>query len=78
MKNTTFDPILTEVHAVKDEISAEFQHDVTALCRHLRELDKASEGAGHFKSRSTPALPVKRKRRKQGKPVRKVDLAGRS
>lgn len=78
MKNATFDPILNEVHAVKDEISAEFKHDVTALCRHLRELDKASEGAGHLKSRSTPAQRAQRKRRKQGKPVQKADLVASS
>jgi hypothetical protein len=42
MKNAPIDPILTEVHAIKDAISAEFQHDVTALCRYLMQANKST------------------------------------
>jgi len=37
-----FDSILAEVQAVKDSVSKEFNHDVTALCLHLRKLDSAA------------------------------------
>lgn len=37
-----FDSILAEVHAVKDSVSKEFNHDVAALCLHLRKLDSAA------------------------------------
>ena len=42
MKATPTDAILAEAHAAKDAISAEFNHDVGALCRHLRQLDAAA------------------------------------
>jgi hypothetical protein len=36
------DPILAEMHAIKDSLSEEFNHDVGALCRHLKNLDLPS------------------------------------
>jgi hypothetical protein len=75
MKNTLIDPILAEVHMVKDSISAEFKHDVTALCRYLQEREGGSSVAGR-KLIPLPARPMKRpsakmiKRRR--KPVVKV------
>ena len=59
MKNASLDPILAEVHSIKDTISAEFKHDVSALCRYLQELDNKSTDAGR-----TPARPMKRSRPK--------------
>ena len=43
MKNDSIDPILAEVHRIKDAISAEFKHDVTALCRYLQEREGESD-----------------------------------
>jgi hypothetical protein len=37
------DPILAEAHAIKDQISEEFHHDVRALCRHLQTLDATAQ-----------------------------------
>ena len=39
MKPAKYDPILIEMHRVKDSISAAFNHDVDALFDHLRKLD---------------------------------------
>jgi hypothetical protein len=39
MKTPSIDPIMAEVHAVKDALSQQFKHDVIALCSHLQEMD---------------------------------------
>ena len=40
MKTHPHDPVLAEIHAIKDAISAEFGHDIDALFRHLRAMEK--------------------------------------
>ena len=55
MKNASVDPILAEVHLIKDAISAEFKHDVTALCRYLQDREGESLVAG----RKHHPLPVR-------------------
>ena len=37
MKNTTEDMIMAEMHAIKDENSARFGHDIDRLFRHLQK-----------------------------------------
>jgi hypothetical protein len=37
MKNTTEDLIMAEMHAIKDENSARFGHDIDRLFRHLQK-----------------------------------------
>ena len=64
MKNGSIDPILAEVHRIKDAISAEFKHDVTALCRYLQEREGESVAAGR-KLIPLPARPMKRPRAKK-------------
>ncbi len=41
MKSKSTDPIMAEAHAVKDAISAEFNYDIDALCRHMRAVGKS-------------------------------------
>jgi len=36
------DPFLDEIRAMKESVSAQFQHDVVKLCRALREEQEAS------------------------------------
>jgi len=62
MKNGSIDPILAEVHRIKDAISAEFKHDVTALCRYLQERQGESGAAGGKQIPLPPARPLKRPR----------------
>ena len=64
MKNGSIDPILAEVHRIKDAISAEFRHDVTALCRYLQERQGESGAAGEKPMPLPPARPLKRPRSK--------------
>ena len=33
------DPIVKEVRVIREQIAAEHQHDVRALCRHLQERE---------------------------------------
>jgi hypothetical protein len=44
MKNRPSDPILAEAHAIKDAISTELNHDVTALCHYLQSGKPAVRG----------------------------------
>ena len=37
MKNTTEDLVMAEMHAIKDENSARFGHDIDRLFRHLQK-----------------------------------------
>lgn len=39
MKNMPYDPILTEMHAIKDSISEECNHDIDKLFDKLQALD---------------------------------------
>ena len=39
MKKPMEDPVLAEMHAIKDSISAEFGHDIDALFTHLKEVE---------------------------------------
>ena len=39
MKTHADDPILIEMHAIKDAVSAEFGHDIDALFAHLKVLE---------------------------------------
>lgn len=57
MKKIIFDSVLTEVHLVKDAISAEFGHDVTALCEHLRALGKNTKAKASLLKRTALKLP---------------------
>lgn len=76
MKNASVDPILAEVHMIKDAISAEFRHDVSALCRYLREREVESIAAGLKHLPLPSARPMKRPRPKitlrRRQPVGKV------
>jgi hypothetical protein len=54
MKDPNYDPILQEVHKVKDSISSEFRHSVRELCDYLRSVESKS-------------LPVKKVLIRQGK-----------
>ena len=38
----TPDPVISELHRIKDEIAKEFNYDVHALFEHIRQLEKAS------------------------------------
>jgi hypothetical protein len=58
MKTHADDPILIEMHAIKDAVSAEFGHDIDALFAHLKALE-----AGILTSRNGPTAPAKLKRR---------------
>ena len=42
MKTTQTDPIIAEVHAVRDEFAARANYDVGAIFRQIRELEKRS------------------------------------
>jgi hypothetical protein len=64
MKNASVDPILAEVHMIKDAISAEFRHDVSALCRYLQEREVESVAAGLKHLPLPSARPMKRPRSK--------------
>jgi hypothetical protein len=61
MKKRPYDPILAEMHAIKDAISAEFNHDIDQLFDHLREQERKSMAAGR-KIILMPARPMKRPR----------------
>ena len=61
MKKTHYDPILTEMHAIKDAISAEFNHDIDALFDHLREVEAKAVAAGEMVV-NTPRRATKRPR----------------
>ena len=63
MKNTHIDPILAKVHAIKDAISAEFNHDVTALCHHLQERERASARLSSPPGKILRPAQAKRRRR---------------
>ena len=67
MKKNNFDSVLTEVHSVKDSISTEFQHDVTALCEHLRSLEKNAKGGPVPKPSLVKRTAIKSRRRNQTK-----------
>jgi hypothetical protein len=43
MKDPNYDPILQEVHKVKDSISSEFRHSVRELCEYLRSVESKSQ-----------------------------------
>ena len=38
----TPDPVISELHRIKDEIAKEFNYDVHALFEHIRQLEKTS------------------------------------
>jgi hypothetical protein len=63
MKKMPYDPILTEMHAIKDAISAEFNHDLGALFAHLREMQAkaVAEGRPVIKAPAKAITPVARK-----------------
>jgi hypothetical protein len=71
MKNSPTDPILAEVHAIKDAISAEFHHDVTALCRYLMRENKSTVIGLKL---NQPDRLRKRPRRCASPPRRKVSV----
>lgn len=71
MKKTHYDPILSEMHAIKDAISAEFKHDVDALFDHLRKIERESLPVGQIFTNPSE-LPVQRPLRKTGMRRRKV------
>lgn len=67
MKKISYDPILTEMHAIKDEISAEFNHDIDALFAHLHKVQAkaVSEGKAVVTTpKGSMKRPVSRFRRK--------------
>jgi hypothetical protein len=59
MKDPTLDPILRQVHMVKDSIAAEFHYSVKELCAHLRKAEKQE-------------LPVKKISISKGKSKRRI------
>lgn len=71
MKNPPSDPILAEVHAIKDAISAEFNHDVTALCHYLQ----TGTPVAHGRTLTQPARPKKRPLRSANLARRKANIA---
>ena len=77
MKKTQYDPILSEMHAIKDAISAEFNHDVDALFDHLRKVERGSISVGQ-KFINSPKRPVHRLFRKTGMRRREIgtEIAG--
>ena len=38
----TPDPVIAELHRIKDDIAKEFNYDVHALFEHIRQLEKTS------------------------------------
>jgi hypothetical protein len=75
MKNASVDPILAEVHRIKDALSAEFGHDVSALCRYLQEREVESVAAGPTHLPLPSARPLKRPR--SPKIVRRLQPIGK-
>lgn len=61
MKKMPYDPILAEMHTIKDAISAEFNHNIDELFDHLREQERKSVAAGR-KDILLPPRPLKRPR----------------
>lgn len=51
MKTQPLDPVIAEIHAIKDGISAEFGHNIDALFRHLRAMEKDRRLAVDFQPR---------------------------
>lgn len=56
------DPIVAEVHRVRREISARFNHDLDAYFRHIRELDQQARANGRT------VISVPPPKRQQSKP----------
>ncbi len=73
MKTMPFDPILTEMHAIKDAISAECDHDVDKLFDRLGALERNTDAIGKS-SGQNPARKVKKHRRKAGLPRRSLGV----
>ena len=42
MQTRQTDPIMTEVHAIRDEFAARFNYDVGAIFRNIREMQETS------------------------------------
>jgi len=61
VKNVSIDPILAEVHAIKDAISLEFNHDVSALCRYLQVGESGTVGPERATSTARTADPARRR-----------------
>jgi hypothetical protein len=53
-----YDPILKEVHAMKEELAREVNHDFETLCRRLQETEK------RYADRLVRSVPKKTLRRK--------------
>ena len=73
MKKIQYDPILTEMHEIKNAISAECNHDVDTLFDRLRELGC---DVNSVESKATPRTKrrVKRIIHKGGPKRRKVGV----
>jgi hypothetical protein len=73
-----YDPILKEVHAMKEQLAREVNYDFRKLCQRLRETEKryADRLVNLQPRRRLPApdqvggQPPTRRRRKTGKPKR--------
>jgi hypothetical protein len=57
MKKSMEDPVLAEMHAIKDSISAEFGHDIDALFTHLREVEAGMSLTATISARRVRTAP---------------------
>lgn len=55
----TPDPVIAELHRVKDEIAKEFNYDIHALFEHIRGLEKTS--GRKYVSFEKPKKPTKKR-----------------
>lgn len=71
MKDPNYDPILQEVHKVKDSISSEFRHSVRELCDYLRSVETNSPPVKRVLIRQGKkgAAPAKRSGKSSAKPM---------
>ena len=65
MKNTTEDMIMAEMHAIKDENSARFGHDIDRLFRHLQKEVAERSSIKRRKSISNKSLRATGRRNTQ-------------
>jgi hypothetical protein len=69
MKTTPIDPVMAEMHAIKDANSARFGHDPDRLFRHLQK--QAGEPRRDAPARSGKAKPPAAPARPRVRPERK-------
>ena len=60
------DPIIAEVRRVREQIAAEFNHDVSAMFRDIRERRERGEFAGFQMVRHPPRPPQVQPERRTG------------